>query len=154
MCSQNAGNAISEAQILKISWEACPPTPLANSCMRQSSHTFGDRILCWGRARKMGTTLLQFSPTTEESLKKHWGHSTWSQNRLKVHLRKKLVYSLVLDMKYLRQGNLVSSAFFIHGWRSAKMAPHGIGRWRDTQNFGVFWYDNLCEIKSLLFVYE
>jgi hypothetical protein len=28
--------------------------PLANSCLRYSAHTFGDRILCWERARKMG----------------------------------------------------------------------------------------------------
>jgi hypothetical protein len=34
MCSQNAGNAISETQILKISWGACPQTPLTNSCLR------------------------------------------------------------------------------------------------------------------------
>jgi hypothetical protein len=27
MCSQNAGNAISETQILNISWGACPQTP-------------------------------------------------------------------------------------------------------------------------------
>ena len=27
MCSQNAGNAISETQILKISWGACPDPP-------------------------------------------------------------------------------------------------------------------------------
>jgi hypothetical protein len=27
MCSKNAGNAISETHILKISWEACPQTP-------------------------------------------------------------------------------------------------------------------------------
>jgi hypothetical protein len=27
MCSQNAGNAISETQILKISWGAYPQTP-------------------------------------------------------------------------------------------------------------------------------
>jgi hypothetical protein len=56
MCSQNAGNAISETQILKISWGGHAPrfNPLANSCLRYSAHTFGDRILCWGRARKMG----------------------------------------------------------------------------------------------------
>jgi hypothetical protein len=27
MCSQNAGNAISETQILKISWGGMPPDP-------------------------------------------------------------------------------------------------------------------------------
>ena len=43
-------------------------TPLTNSCLRYSAHTFGDCILCWGRARKWA--LWQFFPTTEESLKK------------------------------------------------------------------------------------
>jgi hypothetical protein len=40
----------------KTFWGGMPPasTPLANSCLRYSAHTFGDRILCWGRARKMG----------------------------------------------------------------------------------------------------
>ena len=45
------------AQISKISWGGdIPPalTPLANSCLWYSVHTFGYRILCWGRARKMG----------------------------------------------------------------------------------------------------
>jgi hypothetical protein len=32
MCSQNAGNAISETHILEISWEDMPQTPVANSC--------------------------------------------------------------------------------------------------------------------------
>ena len=54
MCSQNAGNAISETHSLKIPGRACPHTPLANFCLRYSAHTFGDRILSWGRARKMG----------------------------------------------------------------------------------------------------
>jgi hypothetical protein len=65
MCSQNAGNAISETQILKISWGGMPPDPLAILCLRYSAHTFGDRILSWGK-----WALWQFgSPTTEESLK-------------------------------------------------------------------------------------
>jgi hypothetical protein len=73
MCSQNAGNAISENQILKISWgghaPTCPPpsTPLANSCLRYSAHTFGDRILCWEGQGKWA--LWQLCLTTEESLK-------------------------------------------------------------------------------------
>jgi hypothetical protein len=68
-CSQNAGNVISETQILKISWGACPQTPLANSSLRFSAHTFGDRKLSWGRTRKMGPLAVLFCPTTEESLK-------------------------------------------------------------------------------------
>ena len=70
MCSQNAGNAISENQILKISWgggHAPTFNPLANSCLRYSAHNFGDRILCWEGQGKWA--LWQFCPTTEESLK-------------------------------------------------------------------------------------
>jgi hypothetical protein len=54
MSFQNAGNAISETQILKISWGACPQIPLTNSCLWYSAHTFGDRILGGRRAKKMG----------------------------------------------------------------------------------------------------
>ena len=36
MHSQNAANAISGVQILKIFGVACPPTPLKNSCLRHS----------------------------------------------------------------------------------------------------------------------
>ena len=43
MCSQNAGNAISETQILKIS-----------SYLRYLLHTFGDRILSWGEGKENG----------------------------------------------------------------------------------------------------
>ena len=43
MCSQNAGNAISETQILKIS-----------SYLRYLPHTFGDRILSWGEGKENG----------------------------------------------------------------------------------------------------
>jgi hypothetical protein len=53
MCSQNAGNAISETQILKIPW-ACPQIPLANLCLWYSAHTFGDRILSWGEGKENG----------------------------------------------------------------------------------------------------
>jgi hypothetical protein len=37
-----------------------------------------------------------------------------------------------------------------------KVGENGLGiDWSDdTQNFWVFWDDNLCEIKYLLFVYE
>jgi hypothetical protein len=70
MRSQNAGNAISETQILKISWGACPArTPLAISCLQHSAHTFGDRmhtILGEGQGK---WALWQLCPTTEESLK-------------------------------------------------------------------------------------
>jgi hypothetical protein len=31
-----------------------PPDPLANSCLRYSAHTFGDRILSWGEGKKNG----------------------------------------------------------------------------------------------------
>jgi hypothetical protein len=42
MCSQNAGNTISETQIKKnFLGEAYP---LANTCLRYSAHTFGDWI--------------------------------------------------------------------------------------------------------------
>ena len=54
MCSQNAGNAISETQILEISLEGLPQTPVANSCLRYSAHTFGDRILSWGEGKENG----------------------------------------------------------------------------------------------------
>ena len=37
MCSQNAGNAISEIEILK---KGMPQTPLTNSCLPNSAHTF------------------------------------------------------------------------------------------------------------------
>ena len=69
MCFQNAVNAISETQILNISWEGHAPDPhIANSCLQYSAHTFGDRIYyLGGRARKWA--LWQFCPTTEESLK-------------------------------------------------------------------------------------
>jgi hypothetical protein len=53
MFSQNTGNAISETQILKISWGHAPAqTPLANSCLRYSPHTLGDRILSWGEGKE------------------------------------------------------------------------------------------------------
>jgi hypothetical protein len=68
MCSQNAGNAISETHILEISWEDMPQTPVANSCLRYSAHTIGDRILSWGGGQGKWA-LWQFCPTTEESLK-------------------------------------------------------------------------------------
>jgi hypothetical protein len=38
-----------------------PPDPLANSCLRYSAHTFSDRILCWGRARKKNALDLPLS---------------------------------------------------------------------------------------------
>jgi hypothetical protein len=56
MCSQNAGNAISDRDPnFKNFLGACPQIPLAISCLRYSAHTFSDRILSWGRrANKMG----------------------------------------------------------------------------------------------------
>jgi hypothetical protein len=33
---------------------ACPQIPLANSCLRYSAHTFGDRILSWGEGKENG----------------------------------------------------------------------------------------------------
>jgi hypothetical protein len=69
MCSQNAGNGISETKILKIPWGACPmQIPLANSCLWYSAHTFGDRILSWGGGQGKWA-FWQFCPTTEKSLK-------------------------------------------------------------------------------------
>jgi hypothetical protein len=52
MCSQNAGNAISETHILKISSVGMPQTPVANFCLPDSAHTFGDRILSWGEGKE------------------------------------------------------------------------------------------------------
>jgi hypothetical protein len=69
MCSQNAGNAISKTQILKVPAGACPQTTLANSCLWHSACTFGDRmhtILGGGQGK---WALWQFCPTSEESLK-------------------------------------------------------------------------------------
>jgi hypothetical protein len=37
-------------------------------CPQTDPHNFGERVLSWGRARKMGFEN-QFCPTTEESLK-------------------------------------------------------------------------------------
>jgi hypothetical protein len=54
MCFQNAGNAISETQIFKISWGGMLPDPLANSCVRYSAHTFGDRIPSWEVGKENG----------------------------------------------------------------------------------------------------
>ena len=66
MCSQNAGNAISETQILKFSG-ACPRTPLVISWLWYSAHTFGDRILpSWGEGKENGPF---GSFATKESLK-------------------------------------------------------------------------------------
>jgi hypothetical protein len=62
MCSQSAGNAISETQILKMSWGAYPQTPLANSFVYAIAYYPG------GRARRKWA-LWQFCPTTEKSLK-------------------------------------------------------------------------------------
>jgi hypothetical protein len=72
MCPQNAGNAISETPILKISREAFPPDPLASLCFRYSAHTFGDCILPRGGGGGQGENrpFDSFAPaTTEESLK-------------------------------------------------------------------------------------
>jgi hypothetical protein len=68
MFSQNAGNAISETQILKISWGACPQTPLANSCLLYSAHTTAIAYYPGGKASRKWA-LWQICPTTEESLK-------------------------------------------------------------------------------------
>jgi hypothetical protein len=59
MSSQNAGNAISETQILKISW-GLEPAVLGSHLRR--SHT----ILGGGQGKR---ALWQFCPTTKESLK-------------------------------------------------------------------------------------
>jgi hypothetical protein len=67
MCSQSAGNIISETQISNISWRGHAPHPLAKSCLWYSVHPFSDRILSWGRQGKW--TIWQFCPSTEESLK-------------------------------------------------------------------------------------
>jgi hypothetical protein len=69
MRSQNTGNAISETQILKISWGACRPpdrpcylVPAVLGSHLRRSHT----ILGEGQGK---WALWQFCPTTEESLK-------------------------------------------------------------------------------------
>jgi hypothetical protein len=59
MCSQNAGNAISETQILNISWGGCPQTPPPSQLTSLCTILGGRRE--WAR--------WQFCPTTEESLK-------------------------------------------------------------------------------------
>ena len=68
MCSQNAGNAISETQVLKISWGTCPHAdPLSQACGTRGSHLRRSHtILGEGQGK---WTLWQFCPTTEESLK-------------------------------------------------------------------------------------
>ena len=68
MRSQNAGNAISESQILKISWGHARPGPpcylvpaVLGSHLRRSHTILGEGQGKWA--------LWQFCPTTEESLK-------------------------------------------------------------------------------------
>ena len=59
--------AISETQILKISW-GMPPTPIANCATRLTrSHLRCSHTIVGGGQGKWA--LLQFCPTTEESLK-------------------------------------------------------------------------------------
>jgi hypothetical protein len=67
MCSQNAGNAISETQILKISWGACPDPPNYLVPAVFSSHLRRSHAILGGGQGKWA--LWQFCPTTEESLK-------------------------------------------------------------------------------------
>jgi hypothetical protein len=62
MCSQNAGNAISETQNLKISWGGA--TRACGTRVTPSAIAYYPG----GRARRKWA-LLQFCPTTEESLK-------------------------------------------------------------------------------------
>jgi hypothetical protein len=71
-CSQNAGNAIWETQILKLSLGGggMPPSPPANLCLRHSAHTVSNRILSWGGGQGK-SALCPFFPTTGESLKMH-----------------------------------------------------------------------------------
>jgi hypothetical protein len=54
MCTQNAGNSISETQILKISWGGAPRPPIVNSCLRYSAYTSRDRILSLGEGKESG----------------------------------------------------------------------------------------------------
>jgi hypothetical protein len=64
-----------------------------------------------------------------------------------VHWAKKQCYEM------FKKRNLVLRAFCLHGWKVGENGP-GIDWSHDTQNFWVFWDDNLCEIKYSLFVYE
>jgi hypothetical protein len=62
MCYQNAVNAISETQILNISWGACPHTPLANSC-RRTRLTFSAITYILSREEgKENGSFVSFSP--------------------------------------------------------------------------------------------
>ena len=69
MRSQNAGNAISESQILKISWGACPARPplLSRAC---GTRLTPSAIAYYPGGGQGKWALWQFCPTTEESLKK------------------------------------------------------------------------------------
>jgi hypothetical protein len=63
MFSQNAGNAISDRDPnFKNFLGGGTQTPLANSCLRHSPHTLGDRILSWGEGKENGP-LGSFAPT-------------------------------------------------------------------------------------------
>jgi hypothetical protein len=67
MCSQNAGKAICETQILKISWGHAPRPPwLTRACDSRLTPSASHTIL-GGEQRKWA--LWQFCPTTEECLK-------------------------------------------------------------------------------------
>jgi hypothetical protein len=57
VCSQNAGNAISEIQILKFSWGACYQILLPNLCLRLRYTRLTPSAIAYypgGRARRMG----------------------------------------------------------------------------------------------------
>jgi hypothetical protein len=56
MCSQNAGNGISETQILKISWGMPPRPPSTRLTPSAIAYYPG------GRARKMGPLAAGFAP--------------------------------------------------------------------------------------------
>jgi hypothetical protein len=52
------------------SWGTCPQILLANSGLRYSAHTFGDRILSWGEDRENGP-FGSFAPPLKNPLKMH-----------------------------------------------------------------------------------
>ena len=78
-----------------------PPDILADSCLRYSAHTFGDRILPRGEGKeRMGPW--QFSPTTEESLKNALHHQEINDHSFEINFQNafnfRSIYCFVLDL--------------------------------------------------------
>ena len=70
MCSQNAGNAISETQTLKISWGGHAPSFNPPWLTRACGTLLTPSAIAYYAGGGQGKwALWQFCPTTEESLK-------------------------------------------------------------------------------------